>query len=701
MALIEIQENVKIKDKFSDFIPFLIGNPRQFIWDKGKVICLRDKQTPEEKTPCDSCPHNTSCKHTKTKIYNAPIPHARRMTGMEETPFFILKFNQGHSYDTLPDYLWNQKYDKECFNYCNNHFLYNDNTKPYRVIKGQIRWYGTEQEFLQSEYSNYFHILSHYEPLHYQIANDVKSQEPLFSTIVTRCKPWVESFEGTPKPVARLVKGIVPPEPDNMWQFIKAAPKDQPKDGSYTSYWCCLTGELDKNDFNIQCAKCPQVEKCELIRSYKHNVPGDWHKSNAFAFMPVEYKKYHTLAPKAIYQIRKVNLKGADISKFAFIHKVDEHNLCFSEECTISCPLKSSCTIEAKYDYHQKYTETHVQYVRENSDEELQIPIEHFPDKIEVCSDPKKFKNEVRAIAKILGLAVTYGAGSYTIARNIHDSEEKAQELLDNFFKRLPEVMIHIESTKQRVAQTSQALNIFGRIWDLHYLTTWNPALSKSDNFKNKGKAERTALNHPIQSSAAEAMKLAFSRVSEFVYSHHLSPLWGNAIPQKNDFTYKDIIYHPCGMIHDEIDFLVHKKHMDEVVPPIYEVISLKDVFKALGFKFNFEMDLEFDLTYSFTSTSRYPTSRSYVLSTQYNDSITTKPNTIFVNMNLLTKEMLNYLSQVALTPRNDPNHTYYSFSIMKEGQVFSHKSKFTEDEIKELGIEYSLAYVAPIGAKQ
>lgn len=689
MALVETSE-VKIKSKFEEFKPFLIGYPRQFIKNLGKLICVRDKQNDGESSPCDSCPHKEKCKPSKTKIYNSPIHHARRMAGMEETPFYILKFNEGFSYENFPESLWNQKYDPKCLNDLNNHFLLNDNSKPYRVIKGQIRWYGTEQEFRESEYVKYLHIFSHYEPLHYQIANDVKSQEPLFSTIVTRCKPWVQTFEGTPKAVARLVKGITPPEKDTMWQFIKAAPKDQPNDGT-TAYWCCLTGELDKNDFNIQCAKCPQMEKCQLIRSYKHNVPGDWHKQNAFAFMPSEYAKYHTQAPKAVFQIRK--LKPLSGNRYGFIHMVGNDTYCFSEECTVGCPLKPQCSIESKYDY-KCYDSMCVTYTSEIGEGEVKVGLEHFPDQIEVCSDPKKFKNEVRSIAKVLGLAVTYGAGSYTIAHNINDTEERAQELLDNFFSRLPEVSIHISSTRQRVAKTHQALNIFGRIGDLTADSTWNPSLTKRENMINKGRAERAALNFPIQSSAAEAMKLASSRVSEYVYSHKLTPLWGNTIPQKQDFYYTDIIYHPCGMIHDEIDFLVHKDYMDKVVPSIYEVIELKDVFKALGFRFNFEMDLEFDLTYSFTSTSRYPTSRAYVLNTQYREEKEVKPNTIFVEMSKLTREMLHRLSEMAGTPREGE---LYSLSIMKDGQVFSHKAKFTEQEIASLGIDYSFARVAQV----
>lgn len=687
MALVETSE-VKIKGKFEDFKPFLIGNPRQFIWNLGKVICVRDKQTPEESSPCDSCPHNGKCRHGKTKLYNSPMPHARRMTGMEETSFYILKFNEGQSYNTLPESLWNQKYDRQCLNDLNNHFLLNDTSKPYRVIKGQIRWYGGMDEFSNSEYSKYLHIVNHYEPLHYTIANDVKSQEPLFSTIVTHCKPWVQTFEGFPKPVARLVKGITPPENDVMWQFIKAAPKDQPNDGT-TAYWCCLTGELDKNDFNIQCAKCLQMEKCQLIRSYRHNVPGDWHKQNAFAFMPEEYAKYHTQAPKAVFQIRELK-KVSEGSAYGFIHHVGEKDYCFSEECTVGCPMKSVCSIKGKYDY-KSYDESSVIYSAEDGSSEVRIGLEHFPEKIEVCSDPKKFKNEVRSIAKVLGLAVTYGAGSFTIAKNINDSEERAQELLDNFFARLPEVSIHISSTKQRVAKTHQALNIFGRIGDLRKLSTWNPALPKRENMINRGQAERNALNFPIQSSAAEAMKLALSRVSEFVFSHRLTPLWGNSIPQKQNFYYSDIIYHPCGMIHDEIDFLVHKKHMDEVVPQIYEVIELKDVFKALGFRFNFEMDLEFDLTYSFTSTSRYPTSRAYVLNTQYKDSENVEPNAIFVDMARLTRDKLARLSEIAATPREGE---LYSLSIVRDGQVFTHKVKFTENEIASLGIEYKFVRI-------
>ena len=220
---------------------------------------------------------------------------------------------------------------------------------------------------------------------------------------------------------------------------------------------------------------------------------------------------------------------------------------------------------------------------------------------------------------------------------------------------------------------------------------SWDDKKPRSVNMQNKGYAERTGLNHPIQSSAAEAMKLASSRVSDYVFSHHLSPIWGNTIPQTQDGKYyTDILYHPCGMIHDEIDFLVHKQHMDEVIPPIYQVIELQDVFRALGFRFNFEMDLEFDLTYSFTSTSRYPTSRAYVLMSQYSDK-TVVPNSMLVDISVLTKDKLSQLALLANTPRQGD---LLNFTIVRNGQVFNHKAQFTEQEIQSLGIEYKLAYI-------
>ena len=81
---------IKIKPKFKEFTPYLIGNPRQFFVDRGRIICVRD--TSEGKhSPCEDCFHNQTCSNTQIKISTVPIPQARRAIALEETPFLVLR----------------------------------------------------------------------------------------------------------------------------------------------------------------------------------------------------------------------------------------------------------------------------------------------------------------------------------------------------------------------------------------------------------------------------------------------------------------------------------------------------------------------------------------------------------------------------------------------------------------------------------
>lgn len=709
MIQIDTNPNPKLKSGhdncFEEFKPFLMGYPRQFFWNLGKVVCIRDKQSDEEATECDSCPHRDKCKHSKAQIWAHAIHHARRMSGLEEYHFLVLRFKEGYSYDNFPENLWNQKYDRKCLSELNNHFLLNDTKKPYRVLKGQIRYYGTKEEFEQSEYFRYFDIITEFEPEHYLLANDVKAQEPLFSTVVTRTPSWIECFDGSPKVVGRLVTNLEESfvKSDRSFQILKAHSKDQLSsytEGDYTTYafWCCLTGELDKNDFAHQCAKCSQVHRCKLIRSYRHNVPGDWHSANAKAFLPKEYASFHTSAPKTPFQIHILDDIQSDSE---YIHRLDDGTpFCISEECTINCIDYKNCHKKYTMDY-KKYDSNIVTYA--NSEKTVNIPISHFPDRITVCSNPKSFKNDVRAIAKKLGLAVTYGGSKYTIANNIHDTQERAQELLDNFFQMLPQVKNHLENTKIRIAKVGKVTNLFGRIRDFTNLM-WNNNLPTSQNMKNKGTAERTGLNYPIQSSAADSMKLAQARASDFIYNNHLSPFWGNTIPQTIPGHSHDILYHIFLAVHDETDVFVRKDLMDKLVPETYKVFQIADVFQKLGFTFAFEMDLEYDRFFSWTSIDRYPTSRVYILNSQFSDEKKDMtPNAILIDMKDLTNVHLQQLKHIVTNRQgavktSDIHSEDYLFKFVcinrQYNKLFTYPELLSVREVKSLGLKYKIVRI-------
>lgn len=196
----EIQEEFELLPDFEEHVPFLMGNPKQFFIEQGAIYCVR--------ASCDSCPHNNDgCSFVEEKIQTNVVPHARRGIGAEETSFLVLLLKEGLDFKKdVPEDLWNHSLDNYSLSPNNLHYLLSDLQKSFRVIKGQIRFYGTEEEFNNSLYCKYFDLFSEYIPKHNIVAMDLSAIEPRVSTIASREPHYMEVFKGNPKPIVREVE---------------------------------------------------------------------------------------------------------------------------------------------------------------------------------------------------------------------------------------------------------------------------------------------------------------------------------------------------------------------------------------------------------------------------------------------------------------------------------------------------------------
>lgn len=265
---------IKIKKKFKHLSVFLQGNPKQFLLQNGYFFCVRDG--------CEECPYVGTCQSKEEKVSTALIPPARRAIGFEETPFLVLRLLPGKEFrplqeneeseNVVPSYLWNTPKDHCSLDERNLHFILSDLKHCFRVMKGQFRFYGSVEEFKQSEYSKYFFIYNEYIPSHHLVAMDFSAIEPRGSAIQTQEPNWLKIYEGTPKVIIREIQI---PDQENTPSYIY-------KKGDQT--FCFLDGELDKSSYEIQCEKCFLNKICKILREFKKNVPGDFHSLNAKAF---------------------------------------------------------------------------------------------------------------------------------------------------------------------------------------------------------------------------------------------------------------------------------------------------------------------------------------------------------------------------------------------------------------------------------
>jgi DNA polymerase-1 len=109
--------------------------------------------------------------------------------------------------------------------------------------------------------------------------------------------------------------------------------------------------------------------------------------------------------------------------------------------------------------------------------------------------------HELRRRAKIINYALLYGKTAFTLAKDIGVPQQAAQEFIDAYFAGFPSVRAFIDGILAEARQTGVVKTMFGRRRLMPDLINRNPQL--------RSRAEREAVNMPIQGSAADILKRA------------------------------------------------------------------------------------------------------------------------------------------------------------------------------------------------
>jgi DNA polymerase-1 len=112
---------------------------------------------------------------------------------------------------------------------------------------------------------------------------------------------------------------------------------------------------------------------------------------------------------------------------------------------------------------------------------------------------------EVRRRAKAINFGIVYGQTPFGLAKELEISQKEAQEFIRRYFERYQGVKQFIDATIIETRKTQATRTMFGRLRQIPEIGSRNPALR---NF-----AERTAVNSPIQGTAADLIKLAMIRI--------------------------------------------------------------------------------------------------------------------------------------------------------------------------------------------
>ncbi len=118
-----------------------------------------------------------------------------------------------------------------------------------------------------------------------------------------------------------------------------------------------------------------------------------------------------------------------------------------------------------------------------------------------------KIDSETRRKAKAINFGIIYGISQYGLAKQINVSNNEAEEFLNSYFKKFPEIKDYMNTTVNFCRKSGYVNNIFGR---KTHLTGIN-----DKNFNVRNFQERAAINAPIQGSASEIMRLAMIRINK------------------------------------------------------------------------------------------------------------------------------------------------------------------------------------------
>jgi len=158
---------------------------------------------------------------------------------------------------------------------------------------------------------------------------------------------------------------------------------------------------------------------------------------------------------------------------------------------------------------------------------------------------PAEVDSDQRRSAKAINFGLIYGMSAFGLAKQLGIQRNAAQEYIDLYFARYPGVKDYMEATREQAREQGYVETVFGR-------RLYLPEI-KARNAQRRAAAERTAINAPMQGTAADIIKRAMIKLQGWIDSD--STLDITMIMQ----------------VHDELVFEVAEGDLEKVKAPITE----------------------------------------------------------------------------------------------------------------------------------
>lgn len=154
---------------------------------------------------------------------------------------------------------------------------------------------------------------------------------------------------------------------------------------------------------------------------------------------------------------------------------------------------------------------------------------------------------DLRSRAKAVNFGIVYGQQAYGLSQSLHISMAEARDMIDRYYEAYPGVRTFLDNVVARAKQTGYAETMYGRRRHIPELKAKNPQL--------RGFGERTAMNHPMQGTAADIIKIAMARVSRRL--------------EEEGFAARMIL-----QVHDELDFECPVNEVERLTTMVRDVME-------------------------------------------------------------------------------------------------------------------------------
>jgi DNA polymerase I len=128
--------------------------------------------------------------------------------------------------------------------------------------------------------------------------------------------------------------------------------------------------------------------------------------------------------------------------------------------------------------------------------------------------DAATMDKETRARAKAVNFGIVYGISPFGLAAQLNIDQKTAKQYIETYFDRYKGVQRFIEETLETVRRDQSVKTYFGRIRPIPDIQSRNPNM--------RGFAERTAINTPLQGTAADLIKLAMLKIDQLIRKRKL-----------------------------------------------------------------------------------------------------------------------------------------------------------------------------------